>query len=471
MKTVGRVLNLPSPTTLLAADENEFREALKDAGIQESNIVSFTDAKRHMDRSVAESRGYHSQAVQEIFDDVRKILPEIETVNLADKLSEYQQRLDSDDGSNGADQETLKAVLAIAEVLNDPLVSERVSIDGEFLHGKYNTFLPQVLELFINDNLNSEVADDLATTDDVAEILYQFSEKLVDASDKLGDSFEDRTYVAMYDQEDESFWLNYEQAQAVRFTALLAANQLSTYAAYQLGSDEFYRTQSEDVEIDVFLNNSDEDGTVGTLKVQAEYNTSSADPVAVVANQSFLRHRQNPKYLNLARTALQQAGQVASLVEIDESDADQKVFKDVIDNLNAHLTAQDGEQTPFIIQDEGVPLKLNLQAFYSLDNGLDSSDYTLTNNRIECQFSGDVYYAEGSKVLNAPACHSEDHDSGLREWLTCIDDTCYQLDGYIGRHIVEMNFNQEEFNKVVVAYSNDDGQDVEFTLPDPIIIR
>lgn len=91
---------------LTYSDEAKFLSLLSDS-TEIPNPVSFSDAKKHLDESIAINKGYHSQAVQDIVNDLREtIQPDIiETVNLESKLAEYHQWLDAGDDSNGSDIE------------------------------------------------------------------------------------------------------------------------------------------------------------------------------------------------------------------------------------------------------------------------------------------------------------------------------------------------------------------------------
>ena len=74
-----------------------------------------------------------------------------------------------------------------------------------------------------------------------------------------------------------------------------------------------------------------------------------------------------------------------------------------IDTLNAHMNAENGVETPFVFEDEGVEYALNLQAFYNLETSIDRTDFILAENVIECN-DGTTFYPEGSKFMDTPVC-------------------------------------------------------------------
>lgn len=191
------------PKDILEKEETEFLQALRVAGVPDVNIVSFAEAKKHLDANVPGQKGFHSPAVKRIIKDIETIIPDLHKQNYQEKLAEYKKILEQGDNSNNADIDVLIAVIEIAEVLNDDHVKQRIKFDYANVNDPlftYEVLLPQAIDYVINKTpdlvINSSFDQSLASTDEDAKVLFKLANKLISASDKLSISFADINRVA-----------------------------------------------------------------------------------------------------------------------------------------------------------------------------------------------------------------------------------------------------------------------------------
>ncbi len=360
------------PTDLFDKEEAEFLKALTDAGVPAENVVSFADAKKHLDAHVPEVKGFHSLAVEKIVKDIEAIIPQLHKENYQAKLAEYKQILDQGDDSNNADIDVLKAVIEIAEVLNDEHVKQRVEFDYSQVDAlfNYDSLLPQAIDYAINKTpeliIKGDFNNALASTDADAKLLFTLANKLIAASDKLAVSFADVNRVAIYTQSEENH-LTYQNAQSLRAVALTVANMLSTIAAYNAGSDENYLVQTaknltvkagkygddpatESLE-SVYL------GTINYGVASAEYDLASAFPVKWIEDKSVFTLRQDPIYLTTALKSLSDAVEIAETkVDLAEylTKEELEELQPLLASLNQHLQADNGADVLFDFSDTDV---------------------------------------------------------------------------------------------------------------------
>ncbi|MFS1440119.1 hypothetical protein [Shewanella sp. 10N.286.48.A6] len=424
------------PTNLLSMDDDTFIAELEKS--TDLVAVSIEDAKEHLDGNVGKSKGYHSEAVQAVVDDAISIAVEFEKANYQSKLAEYHAILDKGDDSNNADIETLKALIAIAEVVNDPLVAERLDIEQtEF---NYTEMLPKVIDSVINSAKATFVEDIQGTTDDISAIFFSMAQRLVEASDKLGVSFVDENYVAMY-QQDGSANITYNDAQSIRASALVLANGLSTFAAYQLGSDEYFLPQQDTFELDVIKRTSSYDSSGShyyqleeiKMDIDTEYDSMSINSGLYLNDPSVGLLREDSQYFALAQKALTEAAEIGLTVDLEQLglEADEaKELRLYLTDLNAHLSAEDGVATPLVIADGDLSYSLNLHAFYNMDTAIDRNDFSI-HAYIVCDTKGNEWSEKLSKVVNYGLCGSEEKDylnngslnySYVTEFSSGIDD-------------------------------------------------
>lgn len=387
---------------LLKMNEAKFTTSLAEKlNINEEQVVNFDKAKAHLDSNVGEKKGYHSQAVEEIVEDITKMSPDIKTVNLQDKLAQYHQILDKGDDSNNQDIQTLQAFISIAEILNNPIVSDHLEFKN--LNFKYTEMLPAVLDSVIN-KAKPELKTSQYITNDMATMFYLMAQKLVEASNQLGKSFADPNYVAEYGKTEDSkeksksITINQTQAKQAQGVALLAANELSTLAAYQYGDDDYITPKHEDITVKVIgpSKNNIADYSEKEKTISADYIKALIDPVDFYNNTNVGVLRTDPKYLNLAKSSLIEAVKLAETMDFDDEELSdnnldtpltqeqlkQEAIKskekhtELVNSLKAlekHLTSHDGK--PFEYESDKERLTINLNAFYNLDKGIDKNDF------------------------------------------------------------------------------------------------
>ena len=396
---VELVANLPA--SVLGLTEQEFYQAVEQATGKKA--VSLAQAKGHMDKSLGQAKGYHSKAVETVIADARAVADAMEEVNFEEKLAYYQSVLDQGDQSN-KDIASLKALIGIFEVVNDPAVAARISVtDSQF---SYVDMLPKLLGLLKNTATLSPAAGGITgTTDDTADVLYALAERLVVLSDALAMSFSDKTYVAVYSKD---LSLDYNQAQSIRGGALTLASMLSTFAAYNAGSDAFFVPQTASGELDTYITNWSISGgsvitgsvTTGKMQIDSEYLLAEVDPVSFLLDDQVGTLRSDAKYLTTAKQALVKAAEIGKMVDNSELELAEQDQSD-INAVFAHLTAKDGAKAPFTFVDESATYTLNLHAFYDISTAIDRSDFTITSSYI-CNRG--EYNQVQSQLLNEPVC-------------------------------------------------------------------
>ncbi len=441
------------PTDLFDKEEAEFLKALTDAGVPAENVVSFADAKAHLDENVPELKGFHSTAVQKIITDVEAIIPDLHKQNYQEKLAEYKKILEQGDDSNNADIDVLKAAIEIAEVLNDDHVKQRIEFDYSKVSNPlftYDSLLPQALDYAINKTpelvIKGDFDNSLASTDEDAKVLFGLANKLIAASDKLAVSFADVNRVAEYNKSEENR-LTYQNAQSLRAVALTVANILSTISAYNAGSDENYLVQTaENLTVKAGKYGDDpsteslESVYLGTIKydvASAEYDLASAFPVKWIEDKSVFTLRQDPIYLTTALKSLSDAVEIAETkVDLSEYLIKEELedLQPLLANLNKHLQADNGADVLFDFSDDDVKAKLNIQAAYNLNTAIGRDDLAISENEYTCD--GDIDESM-SKVFNAPTCYKKGYYS-IDNYLGHDDDYGYMLEGVPADH--ELNF-------------------------------
>ncbi|WP_413516519.1 hypothetical protein [Photobacterium phosphoreum] len=438
------------PKDLFEKEEEDFLKALVEAGVPSDNIVSFADAKTHLDANVPELKGFHSTAVQKIITDVEAIIPDLHKQNYQEKLAEYKQILEQGDDSNNADIDVLKAAIEIAEVLNDDHVKQRIEFDYSKVSNPlfdYDSLLPQALDYAINKTpelvIKGDFDNNLVSTDEDAKVLFGLANKLIAASDKLAVSFADVNRVAEYNKSEENR-LTYQNAQSLRAVTLTVANILSTISAYNAGSDQNYLVQTAEkltVKAGKYGDiNPDpveyEHGYVGSVDysiASSEYDRASAFPVEWIEDKTVFTLRQDPVYLATALKSLRDAVEIAD-TKVDLSEFLNKEelidLQPLLDNLNQHLQAENGADVLFYFSDDDVKAKLNIQSAYMLNTAIGRDDLAISENKYTCEIDNEM-----SKFTNSPTCYEKGY---YGEYLYYNDNYSYLLEGKPASH--ELNF-------------------------------
>jgi hypothetical protein len=459
------------PKDILEKEETEFLQALRVAGVSDVNIVSFAEAKKHLDANVPGQKGFHSPAVKRIIKDIETIIPDLHKQNYQEKLAEYKKILEQGDNSNNADIDVLTAVIEIAEVLNDDHVKQRIKFDYSNVNDPlftYEALLPQAIDYAINKTpdlvINSSFDQSLASTDEDAEILFKLAKKLISASDKLSISFADINRVAEYTKSKDNH-LTYQDAQSLRVVALTVANVLSLTSAYNAGSDENYLVQTAKnlkIMVGKYGDNLDTDdydwgyqGSVEYPVTSAEYSLASAFPEQWIKDENVFLLRQDPIYLDTALNSLRDAVEIAN-TKIDLSEFLIKEELDewmpLLNNLNQHLQAKNGAEVLFDFSDNAVKAKLNIQAAYNLNTAIGRHDLSITENTYNCEVNKSM-----SQFMNSPICYKE---GAREEFFGNYGNYAYMLDGESADHELNFTVIGGKLNAIVISCEEKNGDGV-----------
>ena len=453
------------PKNILEQDEIQIEETLIAAGIEPENIVSFDEAKEHLDEHT-EPKGYHSEKVEFIINDLITITPDIHEVNYETKLAEYKDTLEDGDDSNNADIDVLKSVIEIAEVLNNEHIQKRITLSYENTpEGDiFEHFLSKAIDYAINRTpeliIKGEFDSALQSTDEEAKLFFELANRLITASDKLGQSFTRSDRVAEYSKDNDDYHLTYQDAQTMRTVALGAASMLSTIAAYNAGSDENYLMQTEEnvtVKASKFGSIIIEDqdysewGYIGESDYtvdSVEYEKTSAYPSEFIEdNQDVFSLREDPKYLNTALKALRDAINIAQ-TKVDTSEYLTKEEQEDLVKLDKHLQSSDTNSL-FEYKTETVSAKLNIKAAYDFNTAIQRSDLNIIENNYDC-----VLDDEMTKLSNSPTCYEEKYqgnflsndDQGDDDYSNYIT---YFLSGKPATHNLEIKIKNNKLSNII----------------------
>ncbi|TYK64962.1 hypothetical protein [Colwellia echini] len=400
---------------ILNLNGNDFyQEVWQVTGVE---AVTFEAAQKHMEQSLAQSKGYHSTAIEDVISKVEAV-DNVEQLDIESFLAEINTILATDDGSNKNDINALKAIFSIVEILNDPRVQNRITLSND---SGYTAFLPQIIDASLNAS-DAMLKASTGSTEDISGLFFEMSTRLAAASDTLGQSFEDPNYVANYGAK-ANLNLTAEAAYAIQAIALGYSSVLSYFSAYNYASDSYYLPQSFAKELDVIdysyvydvqLQEYIEEYSASTINAEAEYTTAEISPDLLYKDDNFGRLHSDPKYLTLAKTSLikiVEIGKKEYSLNNDDTTAEQEKNIAIIDAFLANLNAEDGSKSPIDLADYSntVEGKVNLQAFYSPETALDRDDFNISAS-IDC---GDLTYSEDySKLMGSPMCSSGTYVDG-----------------------------------------------------------
>lgn len=402
-------------------------EKLGDTG----NIVTPDDAEDNL------RGGYESEAIKRVIAQVSRLFSghELEA-NLENELSDIRAELESYEiSSNGYHQEALLAIIEILEVVNSQEVSDRIDIEGSLFN--YKDMLPKVLDYTFNDNAEILFKGEQGSTDDIAVVLFEAAERLVAASQKLGNAFPNENYELPY----EELNISYHDSLYLRAYALNIANALSIASAYTAGNDNQYVPQPfEATDVTVFEGWQDRETgkferSVTLKDFEGEFIKAFVDNGRVLDNPEVFQLRKNVNYLVFAKQALIDSIPLIKALELDDADT-----VDFINNLEQHLNAEDGDRTPLVIEEDGEEISINLHAFYSVENGIDRNAFEISFNGYTCPegISG-AYDETFSKIFNDTICsHNENIEDGWGFDWDLIREVGYEYDEENNRYIYQV---------------------------------
>lgn len=398
-----------------AAYESSLQEAATTEGLSQSyHYVDLVDAKAHMDSSISDKEeelagsagGYYSEHVDQV---VQRVAVE-EAKNWSDtnfetELADYEKILNEKDSSNGKDREMMLALLTLMKVTNDPIVSARITPENK---AGYTDMLPQVLDIILR-GATFDFKDPQGITSDVAQLMGKYAVEAATAADMLGRSFNSPERVAVYGINDE-FVVNYDQAMAIRASAMALASGLNILASYDYGSDEHLLPQTFSGDVPVFSVTCSWDGSTEVCEdtdhrqygVEFDYNNAGVDPASVLKQENFVKLGENhTHHLQLAKVQLLQAAELAQKVTCHDEEGElseecsyyiPENEKAMIAELQLHLTDSKKQPTVKLYDSEYEPdykyMELNLHPFF--DVGVDRSNFVVKESGW-CGFDYTVY--------------------------------------------------------------------------------
>ena len=170
--------------------------------------------------------------------------------------------------SNAGENNDAKVALAIInllETLNDPLVSNILTVSASEGANPSNLNLDVFLKVFVpNDDSVVKLADIFSNSPeaDTTDLLQKLSDRLVSSANKLIGVYSDENYY--FDYEDIKF--NYVDVEALRVAMLGVSADLQYLASYQLGNREWLKINKEN---------------------NIEYSKASYDPVGFLNSKTF----------------------------------------------------------------------------------------------------------------------------------------------------------------------------------------
>lgn len=420
-------------------------------------VVDIATAKKNMDSAIAEREqalaeqegGYYSQKVDAV---VQRIADEEGNnwsgTHFEQELAGYKQLLGEQDSSNGKDKEMMLALITLMEVTNDPIVASRITAENK---AGYTDMLPQVLELILQGSTFSWNAPKNITTD-MADLMGKYATKAAEAADMMARSFNSPDRIAVYGIDDQ-FVINYDQAMAIRASAMALASSLNIAAAYDYGSDENYLPKQFDGAIPTLEERCHYENNMtqcsvnrADYDVSAEYSPLAISPNKVVVQETVLTLRpEAPEFLKLAKEQLAVSAQLGKNLECNlyeyemGSDGNSTVTKrelstdpeqdctfyfneevrDSISELSLHLRTP--QEQPYVTlypqtndngsYDRSSYTKMDLNVFF--DTGVDRHSFIISVTPETCHYEvNDVLKTAASNTLNvglsvaadAPSC-------------------------------------------------------------------
>jgi len=434
---------------LLTAEEDAFYAAVLDiTGIP---AVTLEAAQQHIVESIGVAKGYHSSAIEAVIAKIQTIDDRnLEQLDVEAFLADIHTILDTADDSDGNDAAVLEAIISIFEIINNPIVKERVQIDVDGGSG-YTNLLPQIIDASINAS-ESMLKTGTGSTVDVSNLFFDMATRLAAVSNTLGKSFTDPSYVAVYGEDEDGdsvMSIDADTAYGIQATALAYSSILSYFSAYNYGSDAYYIPQTFTGKVDVInvtypQGEADYVYTASTIDADTDYINADIHPDELYNDPNFGSLHADEKYLTLAKTSLislLELGKKENTVENNDGEAArQQKNQSIIDSALANLSAADGTKSfvdlALFDDSDDTAGKLNLQAMYSTTTALSRKDFDISAS-LNC---GDYTYSETySKLDDYPMCSLGDYDGGEVSW----EDTTFLYDsptGYTAIYAFEADF-------------------------------
>lgn len=404
------------------AFNTSLNEALKQAQI-DKKVVDTKAAETHMNSSLAKANG-KSAAVDWVLRDLVEQNKHWEQADFENTLRGYKDRLSTEaDEQSKADRQIMLAIIAMMEVTNDPIVSQRFDVAPSQVGQGYTTMLAKVLDAVVN-HARLTAKEATGNTKDVAELLAKYAVKMQETANSLG-NIVNPEYKATYGDSNE-LTLSYDQVRALRASATAMASGLNIMAAYQYGDDRHLLPKTEALTLPIFAfeetgiahiyGNPAYPGFQGdqnswkyslpNTQITAEYSDADVNPALLWQDPQFFVINQADR-LKLARTQLAEAakltanlGNALTSLRLDAEEA--KNTLKLAEALDKHLNGQQASVTVDSTNGNGISVKLDLNPFFS--EGLDRNDVDVIVGDGTCEGGMGSYSEEYSKMMGNPVC-------------------------------------------------------------------
>ncbi|TNI83743.1 hypothetical protein [Aeromonas sobria] len=404
------------------AFNTSLNEALKQAQI-DKKVVDTKAAETHMNSSLAKANG-KSAAVDWVLRDLVEQNKHWEQADFENTLRGYKDRLSTEaDEQSKADRQIMLAIIAMMEVTNDPIVSQRFDVAQSQVGQGYTTMLAKVLDAVVN-HARLTAKEATGNTKDVAELLAKYAVKMQETANSLG-NIVNPEYKATYGDSNE-LTLSYDQVRALRASATAMASGLNIMAAYQYGDDRHLLPKTEALTLPIFAfeetgiahiyGNPAYPGFQGdqnswkyslpNTQITAEYSDADVNPALLWQDPQFFVINQADR-LKLARTQLAEAakltanlGNALTSLRLDAEEA--KNTLKLAEALDKHLNGQQASVTVDSTNGNGISVKLDLNPFFS--EGLDRNDVDVIVGDGTCEGGMGSYSEEYSKMMGNPVC-------------------------------------------------------------------
>ena len=408
------------------AFNTSLNEALKQAQI-DKKVVDTKAAEAHMKASLAVLNG-RSVAVDKVLSDLQA-LTDLKTLNVEEKLKEYKDTLLAETTDNGKiDRQIVLAALAMLEVTNDPVVTERLGFTSSDMGVNYSTNLAKVIDVIIHTPYTPSVAlkDGKGYTRDVAKLMGTYADSMDKVAATLAD-IQDPEYNARYGEND-AITLNFDSAKALRASAMAMASALNIAASYQYGPDNAYATQNEEVTLPrMHIKQSwgleQQPHTTyeeSASTFQTQFSPMDIEPDHLVNHADFFRLTDDAK-VRLGKAKAQLKDAVGIALTIDQGKLDDSLTQDeiatnttLLTKLADHFSGKEPTvewknskikyfNTGMFWEPKEVGIKFNINVIPFFDEMLDRGDMTI---KVTGACNGDVGTrdSELSKAIGEPMC-------------------------------------------------------------------
>ena len=315
-----------------------------------SNIDQLKEKLESIEKSESVIEGYVATLeLNKPNENVVKALALLDSIDPAkDSLTETVEKMKGMLGTGSQDELVLSAMIDIVEVANSATVKNLINVENN---------LPN-LDAFTGDKEAVITLASTATTEGGTAALHELAEKLRNASNVIGDAFENSAKVMYY--QNQTIGIN--EALMARAGALSAAAALDIAASYSYGDISYFKKQSKEI-----------DG------VTYEYVTIDVDELALFKQSDFFKMN-NTDRLVAAGEDLKTAAEL--FTQLDPTYAKEN-STDTTDAQN-FLAAYNGDGK--YMQADGTVI--DLKKLFSTTDYIDRNDFDIPSSYLG--YSSDV---------------------------------------------------------------------------------